>query len=164
VTLINNYGLQFAEPELLEKIIKLPDHELNWLSGFCAGLAKSKLNPQQSIQLPEQGSVAKVIVLYASQSGNAQLIAETLQLKLGEANITADLKSCEQIKLKQLKDYSLLFIIAATHGEGEAPDNSIDFLELLHSKKAPALAQLQHAVLALGDSSYEFFCQTGKDF
>lgn len=164
MTLINNYGLQFAEPELLEKIIKLPDHELNWLSGFCAGLAKSKLNPQQSIQLPEQGSVAKVIVLYASQSGNAQLIAETLQLKLGEANITADLKSCEQIKLKQLKDYSLLFIIAATHGEGEAPDNSIDFLELLHSKKAPALAQLQHAVLALGDSSYEFFCQTGKDF
>ncbi len=30
--------------------------------------------------------------------------------------------------------------------------------------KAPELTQLKFAVFALGDSSYEFYCQTGKDF
>ncbi|WP_249712973.1 flavodoxin domain-containing protein, partial [Bacillus cereus] len=40
----------------------------------------------------------------------------------------------------------------------------IQFCEFLHSKRASKLEHLQYSVLALGDSSYEFFCKTGKDF
>ncbi len=47
---------------------------------------------------------------------------------------------------------------------GEAPDNAIELHEFLQSKKAPKLSNLQYGVIGLGDSSYEFFCQTAKDF
>ncbi len=55
-------------------------------------------------------------------------------------------------------------MIVSTHGEGEPPDQAIQFYEFLHSKRAPKLENLHYSVLALGDSSYEFFCKTGKDF
>ena len=32
------------------------------------------------------------------------------------------------------------------------------------AERAPKLDDLRFSVLALGDSSYEFFCQTGKEF
>ena len=52
----------------------------------------------------------------------------------------------------------------STHGEGDPPDNAISFHEFLHGKRAPKLEDLRFSVLSLGDSSYEFFCQTGKEF
>ncbi len=55
-------------------------------------------------------------------------------------------------------------MVVSTHGEGDPPDNAISFYEFLHSKRAPQLEELRYAVLSLGDTSYEFFCQTGKDF
>ena len=48
--------------------------------------------------------------------------------------------------------------------KGEAPDDAIELHKFLASKRAPKLDNLHYSVLALGDSSYEFFCQTGKDF
>jgi sulfite reductase (NADPH) flavoprotein alpha-component len=159
-----NYGLQVAEPELLDRLSTLPDQDLRWLSGFCLGLARSKPDVNSVTTLAESVSIPKSLILYASQSGNAQSIAESLQEKLKTKNISSDLKSADQLKLKQLKDYSQLFMIASTHGEGDAPDSSIELLELIQSNKAPNLSHIKHAVLSLGDSSYEFFCQTGKDF
>src|SRR5690606_12113435 len=66
-------------------------------------------------------------------------------------------------KTNQLKKVQTLLVIVSTHGEGEPPDGALLFYEFLHSKKAPKLDGLQYSVLALGDSSYEFFCQTGKE-
>lgn len=57
-----------------------------------------------------------------------------------------------------------MVIFVSTHGEGDAPDDAIELHEFLGGKKAPKLNSLKYAVLGLGDSSYEFFCQTGKDF
>ncbi|MNI09973.1 Sulfite reductase [NADPH] flavoprotein alpha-component [compost metagenome] len=67
-------------------------------------------------------------------------------------------------KPNNLKKVENLFIVVSTHGEGEPPDSAIPFHEFLHSKRAPQLENLRYSVLALGDTSYEFFCQTGKDF
>src|SRR5699024_11713868 len=70
----------------------------------------------------------------------------------------------DEFKAKDLKKVEDLFIITATHGEGDPPDNALTFHEFLHGRKAPKLEKLRYSVLSLGDQSYEFFCQTGKDF
>ena len=67
-------------------------------------------------------------------------------------------------KPNNIKKVKNLLIVVSTHGEGDPPDNALSFHEFLHGKRAPKLDELRFSVLSLGDSSYEFFCQTGKQF
>lgn len=108
-----------------------------------------------------------VLVLYASQTGNAQSVAEQLIDRLHSSSVTAELKSTLAVSAKELVDYSTILLVTSTHGEGEPPDDAVDFYDELTSKKLLSkkqlLAGIDIAVLGLGDSSYEFFCQTAKD-
>ncbi|WDE04599.1 assimilatory sulfite reductase (NADPH) flavoprotein subunit [Thalassomonas viridans] len=136
--------------------------QLAWASGYLA--AKSE---QSSVAvLPAaQAAVSSILtILYVSQTGNAKGVAQQLAQSAEAAGITVNLKNVADYKAKSLKAETHLLIVASTNGEGEAPDDGLEFHEFLLSKKAPKLPNLKYSVLALGDSSYEFFCQTGKDF
>lgn len=156
--------------ELLQQVSNLGPSELLFLAGYCAGLAEHSPAQLNAVVTPSavnelsKGSQLRALILYASQTGNAQEIAESLQQSLESKGYKTNLESTLDIKLARLKDYALIVVIASTHGEGEPPDDAIDFYEAVLSKKAPSLNGVKHAVLGLGDSSYEFFCQTAKDF
>ena len=113
---------------------------------------------------PEATKPRAITVLYGSETGNAQSLAEVLDARLTENGYTVTLSSMDAFKTKELKKVEDLFIVSATHGEGDPPDNAITFHEFIHSRKAPKLSGVRYSVLSLGDESYEFFCQTGKDF
>lgn len=149
-----------------------PEQRL-WLSGYLAANQQASTtsdNTQQIQQVPEAAPSAEAVkprditVLYGSETGNAQSLAELLDQRLTENGYTVTLSSMDAFKTKDLKKVEDLFIVSATHGEGDPPDNAITFHEFLHSRKAPKLEGVRYSVLALGDESYEFFCQTGKDF
>ena len=106
----------------------------------------------------------EVTVLFGSQTGNATGLAKKLSKKLEEQGFQVTLSLHGDFKPNSLKKVQNLLIVVSTHGEGDPPDNAIPFYEFLHSKRAPQLEDLRYSVLALGDTSYEFFCQTGKDF
>ncbi len=55
-------------------------------------------------------------------------------------------------------------VVASTQGEGEPAEEAVALHKFLFSKKAPKLDGTAFAVFGLGDTSYEFFCQSGKDF
>ncbi|AOE50049.1 assimilatory sulfite reductase (NADPH) flavoprotein subunit [Kangiella sediminilitoris] len=155
--------------ELVDKIKSLNPQELCWLSGYCAGLLENQapdayLSDSTTVSITTAEPIQPVLVLYASQTGNAQSIAESLFEALLQKGIDAVLKSTLDIKLKDLKNYSAILLTASTHGEGEPPDDAIELHEAIFSKKRAKLEGIRHAVLGLGDSSYEFFCQTAKDF
>jgi sulfite reductase (NADPH) flavoprotein alpha-component len=137
--------------------------QLAWASGYLAAKSESGHNVQLS---PAPAAVAAKIltILYASQTGNAKGVAKQVEKAASAVGISVKLKNISDYKAKSLKSETHVLIIASTNGEGEAPDDAIEFHEFLLGKKAPKLPNLSYSVLSLGDSSYEFFCQTGRDF
>ena len=137
--------------------------QLAWASGYLS--AKSEMSSGvANIATPVASAASALTILYASQTGNAKGVAKQLSDAATAAGITVNLKNISDLKPKALKAETHLLIVASTNGEGEAPDDALSFHEFLLSKKAPKLPELKYSVLSLGDSSYEFYCQTGKDF
>lgn len=160
------------QAELLNRLLPtLTDTQRIWLSGFLTaigGAGFASAAPTTAIATAAPAAVAPVAreatVLYGSQTGNSHKLAKKLGAKLAEQGVQATVSAMSDFKANNLKKVQDLFIVVSTHGEGDAPDNAIAFYEFLHSKRAPQLEDVRFSVLALGDTSYEFFCQTGKDF
>ena len=148
---------------LKQSINDLSPLQLAWASGYLAAKAE---NPESGVaQVAVSSEPAPTLtILYGSQTGNAKGVAKNLAAQATAEGLTVELKSMGEIKPKAIKNITHLLIVASTNGEGEAPDDAIALHEFLASKKAPKLEHLQYSVLALGDTSYEFYCQTGKDF
>ncbi|MHB7920043.1 assimilatory sulfite reductase (NADPH) flavoprotein subunit [Staphylococcus hominis] len=105
-----------------------------------------------------------ITLLYGSETGNAQGLAEIFEERLSNIGHNITLKAMDEFKPKNLKNVEDLFIITSTQGEGDPPDNAAELHEFIHGRKAPKLEGVRFSVLALGDQTYEFFCQTGRDF
>ena len=150
--------------QLQETVSQLSSTQLAWVSGYFWGLSQSSnvaIAPSAQAAATPAG---KLTIIYASQTGNAKGVAEALKEQASTAGIPVSLVDASDYKGKDLAKETHVIIVSSTNGEGEAPDNALALHEFLQSKKAPKLPNLQYGVLALGDSSYEFFCQTGKDF
>lgn len=135
--------------------------QLAWLSGYFWG----QINAQPAPTVAQASASAPTITLIsASQTGNARREAEALRDSLLSEKLDVNLVNAGDYKFRQINQEKLLVIIASTQGEGEPPEEAVVLHKYLFSKKAPDLSGTAFAVLSLGDSSYEYFCQTGKDF
>lgn len=153
--------------QLNELLGKLEGHQIDWLSGYLAGWRAAQTGqPSAGGQATAAASAEapSLTVLYGSQTGNAEGVAEMLGEQASARGIKATVVDMADYKARQLKSESFVAVLASTHGEGDPPDGALDFHEFLHSRKAPGLKGVHYGVLALGDTSYEHFCQTGKDF
>jgi sulfite reductase (NADPH) flavoprotein alpha-component len=150
--------------QLNQAIAPLSAEQLIWVSGYMAGLARLPQHSPLSAIQAQEGDHGTLTILYGSQTGNARNVAKEYKEKVEACGIKAKLVNMADFKSKQLKNETHLVIIVSTHGEGDAPDDAVELHDFLASKKVPKLDHLNYAVLGLGDSSYEFFCQTAKDF
>jgi len=172
---VTNSPFNQEQVDLLNRLLPtLTEAQRTWLSGYitalqstAAALAIPAAAAQATVSVSAASAAAapkEITVLFGSQTGNCHGLAKKLTKKLEESGMKVALSSMSDFKPNNLKKLQHLLILVSTHGEGEPPDNAIPFYEFLHSKRAPQLDGLQYSVLALGDTSYEFFCQTGKDF
>lgn len=156
--------LDAAQAEQLDRLLtSLNSHQLYWVSGYLGGVLSSQ-NGAQTDTSAVSAALPELTVLFGSQTGNCEGIAKDAALKaeqLGFRTTVLDMVDCSK---PQLKKASNLLIVVSTHGEGEPPDHAEGIYELIHSRKAPDLKDSRFSVLSLGDSSYELFCQTGRDF
>ncbi|MFM5534259.1 assimilatory sulfite reductase (NADPH) flavoprotein subunit [Aeromonas veronii] len=149
--------------QLGQVISTLNTQQLAWVSGYLYGLSQTG---QQSVAASAAVAVpsGSLTILYGSQTGNAKGVASAIKAQAEARGLPVTLASMADYKPKQLKKESHLLVVVSTYGEGEPPESAVDLFEQLKKGKLGKLAGLKFAVLGLGDSSYEFFCQTGKDF
>lgn len=137
--------------------------QLAWVSGYFWGMLNQQ--PGAVVSAPAAAvEIPAITLISASQTGNARRVAEALRDDLLAAKLNVNLVNAGDYKFKQIASEKLVVVVTSTQGEGEPPEEAVALHKFLFSKKAPKLAGTAFAVFGLGDSSYEFFCQSGKDF
>ena len=158
--------------DLLLRVVEgLEPSTLQWLSGFAAGVAHERASGRLGVSLPAGPVVApaaraeptaRLTIVYGSQTGNSKRIAERLGRAAEAAGLAARVYAAGNYPVKDLARERMLVMVVSTQGDGDPPDDARGLIEFLQSRRAPKLEQLSFSVLALGDSSYPKFCETGR--
>jgi sulfite reductase (NADPH) flavoprotein alpha-component len=139
----------------------------SWVSGYLAGLktrilggagqpdSQSGASAQQNIPLH---------ILFGTQTGNAEAVAGDVAAAARALGFSPVVIGLDQVEIDRLAGMERVAIVTSTYGEGEMPDNALAFWTALSAETAPRLEHLSFAVLGLGDTAYDGFCQAGKLF
>jgi sulfite reductase (NADPH) flavoprotein alpha-component len=147
--------------EVRRLVARLDSGQRMWLSGYLAGLGSAPVAERAPAQAPARPLVT---ILYGSQTGNAERVARQAAAVLDGRGIPHTLLDMADCGKQELLAAQNLLVVVSTQGEGDPPDRAVPLWELLNGRKAPQLAHVNYAVLGLGDSSYEKYCETGRQF
>ena len=133
----------------------LDPHQKGWLSGFlaAAGAPTPVATPAAS---------GKLTVLFGTESGNSENLADRAVKEARKRGFQAEMRNMSEVSPAALAKVANLLVIVSTWGDGEPPETAAGFYKDFMASDSP-LGGLAYSVCALGDTSYEKFCQTGRD-
>ena len=105
-----------------------------------------------------------MLILYGSRTGNAEFTAREIATTAKEHQLLAQVVAMDAFDTEQLAEFERILIVCSTYGEGDMPDNAQGLWDKLDQPDAPQLTNSNYSVLAFGDSSYETFCEAGKQW
>ena len=152
---------QWQQVEALART--LTPEQARWISGYFAGLDAGLLHGNggeaQPVAAPQGRTLA---ILYGTETGNARDLAKTIGATASERGLSPKVADMGDYKVRGLKDEQDILFIVSTYGEGDPPQPAVGFFEFLEGPRAPNMDGVRYSVLALGDSTYEFYCEAGK--
>jgi sulfite reductase (NADPH) flavoprotein alpha-component len=157
-------GAPFASEEraALDSVLgRASSEQRAWLAGFLAGLAAretTRTEPQPAARQAEP-----LLILYATESGNAEGVAAKLAANARRQGFKVTLRDVADSSPAEAARARNLLLVAATWGEGEPPSRAAGFHRALMAEDAPRFDQVRFAVLALGDRAYANFCSMGRE-
>ena len=106
----------------------------------------------------------KITVLYGTETGNSELLAMDI-CKTGEqSGLECVNFGMDEIDNSDFNEIENLLIVCSTWGDGEQPDNAIDLWDYVEELGDGDLQNMKFAVLALGDTAFDLFCEAGKEW
>jgi len=149
------------------KTLKIPNNALYsdtqhaWLTGFFAGMHSHML---QSISVNQTANARVINILYGTQTGTSESVAHDAADVAKTHGLNPIVKSMDELEIAEMVAMKCLLIITSTYGEGQMPDNAQMLWDAATSEEAPRFENTQYSILALGDTSYDLFCQAGIDW
>ena len=150
-----------------------PDQAL-WLGGYFTALGRTGRAADEGYTAGKAGptgpqaeagapvSARSLTILFGSETGNCAALARSAAASAREFGLQPTVIDMADYKPRALKDEDDLVVITSTHGEGDPPQSAKPFFEFVESRKAPKLSGKRFAVVALGDSTYERYCEAGR--
>ncbi len=106
----------------------------------------------------------ELTILVGTMTGNAQLVAQELELLLDDGETRAQARVMDGLDAGTFVRGGLFLICTSTYGQGDVPDNAKQLYESLIATR-PDLSNVQYGVVALGDRTYrDTFCNGGRRF
>ncbi|WP_455811591.1 sulfite reductase subunit alpha [Pseudomonas graminis] len=136
-----------------------------WLAGFLAGLHSRLLvleNQPQAAGSAGSAATTQLHILFGSQTGNAEALAQSAAKAARAKGLVPVVQGLGEVDIDVFATMRHVLVITSTYGEGEMPDNAQLFWQAISASTAPRLEQMHFAVLAIGDTGYDGFCQAGK--
>ncbi|MEM9138432.1 MAG: sulfite reductase subunit alpha [Pseudomonadota bacterium] len=147
---------------LIPKDAPFSEDQRSWISGFMAGAATRLLGAGDAAASGAEAGAKPMDIIFGTQTGNAEAVAEEAAALARTKGFSPRVAEMDAVEMDHLAGMENLIVVVSTYGEGEMPDNAQIFWDALSATTAPRLESLQYGVLALGDTSYEHFCQAGK--
>ena len=100
-------------------------------------------------------------ILYATQTGNAEEIAQNLSSLAKSQGFIVNLNEMNFHNIDSFRLLKNVAIVTSTYGEGEVPEMGIEFWNELKVSKVQ-IPNLRYGLITLGDRSHEIFCGGGR--
>ncbi len=103
----------------------------------------------------------KMLILYGTETGNSELLAMDAEKIATAKGFDASINGMDEVSTDDLASCGNLLIICSTWGDGEQPDNAIELYDSSVELEDNYLQNVNFAVLALGDTAFDLFCEAG---